>query len=163
MNTIDFASNLSFLRLERKLSVEQLAEQLGTSPETVFAWECASTSPTLDQMMRLSALYGLPLDELVRNPKPRPASDPPSSLSRPVPAPALEPAPEPAARPPEPTPNRAQPQKKIIFGVILSIILVIIFVILAILIFVPETMPFLYRAIHAPLAAMEDALHSFKI
>ena len=71
MNPIEFAHNLFSLRMERHMTVETLAEALGVTPEIVCEWECAKTSPSLDQMNRLAKVYGIPLDEIIRNPKPR--------------------------------------------------------------------------------------------
>lgn len=95
MNPIEFARNLFALRMERGMTVEELAEALNTSPETVCEWECAKTSPSLDQMNRLARLYGISLDEVIRNPKPHDTI--------PVP-PVPQTAEEPKAEEPKPTP-----------------------------------------------------------
>lgn len=71
MNPIEFSSNLFALRKEHNLTVEELAELLSVTPEAICEWECAKTSPTMEQMDRLAKIYRIPLDEIVRNPKPR--------------------------------------------------------------------------------------------
>ena len=71
MNPIEFSSNLFALRKEHRLTVEELAELLNVTPEAICEWECAKTSPTMEQMDRLAKIYRIPLDEIVRNPKPR--------------------------------------------------------------------------------------------
>ena len=88
MNPIEFSSNLFALRKEHKLSVEELAELLNVTPEAICEWECAKTSPTMEQMDRLAKIYRIPLDEIVRNPKPR----------REIPMPEEEPSEEPPAQ-----------------------------------------------------------------
>lgn len=96
MNSIEFARNLFGLRTERGLSIEDLAAALGATPELICEWECAKTSPSLDMMMRLSELYGVPLDELIRNPKPHTPVIPPPPIWQEEPI--EEPTPEPEAK-----------------------------------------------------------------
>ncbi|MBP3301412.1 MAG: helix-turn-helix transcriptional regulator [Clostridia bacterium] len=71
MNPIEFSTNLFALRRENNLSVEELANLLNVTPEIICEWECAKTSPTMEQMDRLAKIYRIPLDQIVRNPKPR--------------------------------------------------------------------------------------------
>lgn len=66
MNSIEFARNLFALRMEHGYSVEALAEAMELSPELICEWECAKTSPTLDNMMKLASVYGISLVEIVR-------------------------------------------------------------------------------------------------
>ena len=70
MNSIEFARNLVLLRREHRMTIEDLASAMEVSVELVCQWECAKTSPTLDQMNRLAKVYGIPLAEVIRSPKP---------------------------------------------------------------------------------------------
>lgn len=70
MNPIEFARNLFLLRRANRMTIEELAQAMEVTPEVVCAWECAKTSPSLDQMNRLAKVYGVPLAEIIRNPKP---------------------------------------------------------------------------------------------
>lgn len=116
MNPIEFARNLFALRMERGMTVEELAEALEISPETICEWECAKTSPSLDQMNRLARLYGIPLDEVIRNPKPHdtipvppiPQPSPSSEEEAQTPSPVAEKAPVGESAP---TPSRRKKRK----------------------------------------------------
>lgn len=70
MNPIEFSSNLFLLRREHKMTIEELADALEVTPELICEWECAKTSPTIEQMNRLSKVYGIPLADIIRAPKP---------------------------------------------------------------------------------------------
>lgn len=131
MNPIEFARNLFTLRMEHKMTAEDLAEALGVTPETVCEWECAKTSPSLDQMNRLAKVYGIPLDQVIRNPKP-PREDLPEPPAPFVPAPAPEPVaaePEDEALPaPEepPMPGRKKERGRLAEAIVLLLLLGII-------------------------------------
>lgn len=106
MNAIEFARNLFSLRMERRMTIEDLADALGVPPETVCEWECAKTSPSLDNMNKLAKLYGIPLDEIIRNPKPH------DNIPVPPPAPAEEPEEMPSEEEPLPEPEKpASPRR----------------------------------------------------
>lgn len=70
MNSIEFARNLFLLRREHRMTIEELASAMEVSEELVCQWECAKTSPTLEQMNRLAKVYGIPLADVIRSPKP---------------------------------------------------------------------------------------------
>lgn len=46
------------LRVERRLTQEQLAEKLYVSFQTVSKWETGTTSPDLSQIVPLARLFG---------------------------------------------------------------------------------------------------------
>lgn len=94
MNPIEFARNLFALRMEHRMTIEALAEALEVSPELICEWECAKTSPSLEQMTRLAKIYAIPLDEIIRNPKPH------APVAAPAPAPVEEVAPPPVQEEP---------------------------------------------------------------
>lgn len=75
------------LRTERGMSQEALAAALGVSRQSVSKWETDASVPELDKLVKLSALFGVSLDELVLGEKPE-AEAAPGAAS------ASEPAPE---------------------------------------------------------------------
>ena len=52
------------LRVERRMTQEQLAEKLFVSFQTVSKWETGTTSPDLSQIVPLARLFGITTDEL---------------------------------------------------------------------------------------------------
>ncbi len=86
-------------RTERGLSQLEVAEQLDVSRQSVSKWETDGAVPDLDKLVKLSGLFGVTMDELVKGE--RPAA--PEGEA----APASEaPAPESAAPPPAQVPTR---------------------------------------------------------
>ena len=71
------------LRTGRGMSQEDLASALEVSRQSVSKWETGASVPELDKLMKLSALFGVTLDELVTGEK---QAAPP--LEPPVPEPA---------------------------------------------------------------------------
>ena len=57
---------LSHLRTGAGLSQDALAEQLGVSRQSVSKWETDGSVPELDKLVRLSQVFGVTLDELVK-------------------------------------------------------------------------------------------------
>lgn len=60
------AEKLLALRTERGLSQEDLAEQMGVSRQSVSKWETDQSVPDLDKIIKLADLFGVTVDELVR-------------------------------------------------------------------------------------------------
>lgn len=60
------AEKLLALRTEKGLSQEDLAEQLGVSRQSVSKWETGQSVPDLDRIIKLADLFGVTVDELVR-------------------------------------------------------------------------------------------------
>lgn len=58
------------LRTERNLSQGDLAEALDVSRQSISKWETNSSVPELDKLVKLSELFEISLDELVRDKKP---------------------------------------------------------------------------------------------
>lgn len=73
---IEIANRLVTLRKEKKLSQEALAEKLGISRQAVSKWERAEASPDTDNLILLSRIYGMSLDDLLQTedeiPRPEP-------------------------------------------------------------------------------------------
>lgn len=59
------ANKLYELRKKSGLSQEELAEKLGVSRQAVSKWERAEASPDTDNLIALSNLYNISLDELI--------------------------------------------------------------------------------------------------
>ena len=59
---------LTALRKEKGLSQMELAEALGVSRQAVSRWEVGASAPGMENLLALSRLYGVPLDELVGGP-----------------------------------------------------------------------------------------------
>ena len=71
------AEKLLALRTEKGLSQEDLAEQLGVSRQSVSKWETGQSVPDLDKIIKLADLFGVTVDELVREGKrPQPPQPP---------------------------------------------------------------------------------------
>lgn len=63
---IEIANRLVNLRKRNHLSQEALAEKLGISRQAVSKWERAEASPDTDNLILLSKLYHVSLDELLK-------------------------------------------------------------------------------------------------
>ena len=61
------AEGIFALRTQMGLSQEELAEQLGVSRQSVSKWETGQSVPDLDKLIKLADLFGVTLDELVRD------------------------------------------------------------------------------------------------
>ncbi len=63
----DLSVRLQKIRKENNLSQEALAEKLGISRQTVSEWECGDITPDLNNLIALSEIYGISVDELIGN------------------------------------------------------------------------------------------------
>lgn len=61
-----FGQRLYELRKEKNLSQEDLAEQLGVSRQSVSRWENGTASPDFEKTVRLSELFGVTTDYLLK-------------------------------------------------------------------------------------------------
>lgn len=59
------SSNLRRLRLERGMTQEQVAQQLGVTRQALSSYESGRTRPDIDTLARLCGIYGTDLDEIV--------------------------------------------------------------------------------------------------
>lgn len=62
---IEIAERLLYYRKKNGYSQEQLAEAIGVSRQAVSKWERAEASPDTDNLIALSKLYNVSLDELM--------------------------------------------------------------------------------------------------
>ncbi|MCI8621880.1 MAG: helix-turn-helix transcriptional regulator [Clostridia bacterium] len=65
-NYKSFGAYLKALRAEKALTVEEIAEKMKIKIETVKKWERNLEIPTLDDMYKLSELYQVPCEHLLR-------------------------------------------------------------------------------------------------
>ena len=71
------AEKILALRTERGMSQDDLAEKLGVSRQSVSKWETAQSTPDLDKIIKLADLFGVSVDQLVRDgERPRPPEPP---------------------------------------------------------------------------------------
>ena len=61
------ADKIIFLRKQNGWSQEQLAEQLGVSRQSVSKWESSLSMPDLDKIMKMSSLFGVSTDYLLKD------------------------------------------------------------------------------------------------
>ena len=61
------AEKLKFLRKQAGLSQEQLAEKLGVSRQAVTKWETDAGIPDIENVIAISALFDISIDELLSN------------------------------------------------------------------------------------------------
>ena len=62
---MELANRLASYRKKAGLSQEELADKLRVTRQAVSKWECGESSPDTDNLIALSKLYGVTLDELV--------------------------------------------------------------------------------------------------
>lgn len=62
-----FAEKLKSIRKQTGLSQEQLAEKLGVSRQAITKWETDTGIPDIENMMAISALFDISIDELLSN------------------------------------------------------------------------------------------------
>ena len=65
MDLVKIGKFLQELRKEKRLTQEQLAEQIGVSRRTVSRWETGSNLPDLDVLIELSDIYSVDLREIL--------------------------------------------------------------------------------------------------
>lgn len=66
INMARTAANIKSLRIKSGYSVREIQSVFSfSSPEAVYAWEKGKYLPTIDNMIVLSALYGVSVDEIV--------------------------------------------------------------------------------------------------
>lgn len=64
-----FAEKLKTIRRQAGMSQEKLAEKIGVSRQAVTKWETDAGIPDIDNIMAVSALFGISMDELLSNEK----------------------------------------------------------------------------------------------
>ena len=64
---MNIAKNLKKLRQDNNLSQEDIAEKLNTSFKTVSHWETGYSEPSLTQLEKLSKIFDVTIDELIKD------------------------------------------------------------------------------------------------
>lgn len=64
---MSLSEKITALRTEQKLSQGDVAEKLGVSRQSVSKWETGQSVPELDKIVKLADLFGVSVDELVRD------------------------------------------------------------------------------------------------
>ena len=64
-----FAAKLKSIRKQAGMSQEQLAEKLGVSRQAVTKWETDAGIPDIENMMAISSLFDISIDQLLSNEK----------------------------------------------------------------------------------------------
>ena len=62
---MEFQENLALLRRARGLSQQDLAEALEVSRQAVSRWEVGASTPSTENLLALSKLFGVSVDELI--------------------------------------------------------------------------------------------------
>lgn len=62
-----FAEKLKIIRKQAGFSQERLAEKLGVSRQAITKWETDTGIPDIENIMAISALFGISIDELLSN------------------------------------------------------------------------------------------------
>ncbi len=62
---MEFYENLKALRKENKIDQTKLAKELKVSPKTISHWETGYTEPSIAQLVSLSKIFNVSLDELI--------------------------------------------------------------------------------------------------
>ncbi len=65
-NGMSFQKNLVQLRAREGMTQEELAEIMGVSRSTIAKWEGGSGIPRIDNVIRLSRLFQVTIDELLQ-------------------------------------------------------------------------------------------------
>ena len=67
---MDIGTKLQKARLQAKLTQEQVAESLGVSRQTISNWENEKTYPDIISVIKMSDLYAVSLDHLLKEEQP---------------------------------------------------------------------------------------------
>lgn len=79
------ATKLTELRQKNGLSQNQLAEELDVCRQAISKWELGKAVPTTDNLIALSRLYGVTVDELLSGSEPPEQAPKPEAAPKPVP------------------------------------------------------------------------------
>lgn len=116
---MELREKLCDLRKEHRISQLEVAEKLGVSRQTVSRWETGTSVPTTENLMRLSTLYGVPLDVWLRE------GWAPSDLSEPLEAVPELSIPEPPAQEPSTPKNKMLLRRPTLKAVLLAVVLAV--------------------------------------
>lgn len=66
MNSIEIGTYLSELRKYYKITQDELAEKLGVTRQAVSKWERGNTIPDIESLLKLSELYGVTVNDILK-------------------------------------------------------------------------------------------------
>ena len=61
-----FSEKLIMLRKNKKWSQEDLGNELGVARQTVSKWELGETTPEMDKLLKMSEIFEITIDELMK-------------------------------------------------------------------------------------------------
>ena len=67
MMKINFSNNLKLLRTAKKLSQKDLATKMNITIKTISHWETGYTEPSISQLVMLSEIFDISIDDLILN------------------------------------------------------------------------------------------------
>lgn len=76
---MEFYEKLYALRKEANMTQSNLAEKLNVSRQAVSRWEMGTAMPDIDNLIRMSDLFGVSLDDLLKNREDAPEGEIPLS------------------------------------------------------------------------------------
>lgn len=62
---MNLAENIAYLRKQKKISQEELAEIMSVSRQTISKWETGQINPELEKLIKLSNVFSCSLNELI--------------------------------------------------------------------------------------------------
>lgn len=66
VNMTATGANIRAIRLRRGLSVRQLQEIFGfATPQAIYKWQRGTALPTVDNLVVLSGVFGVPVDDIL--------------------------------------------------------------------------------------------------
>ena len=66
INAAATGKNIELLRKQRGLSVRDLQDVLGfATPQAIYKWQHGTSLPTVDNLVLLSAVFRVPIDEII--------------------------------------------------------------------------------------------------
>ncbi len=66
---MEFGNKLKKLRMDEGMSQEDLSRELSVSRQAVYKWESNRGYPDIDNLIRISDIFNVTIDELIRNDK----------------------------------------------------------------------------------------------
>jgi transcriptional regulator with XRE-family HTH domain len=64
---MELGEQLQKLREQKNMSREELAQEMNVSRQAVYKWENNKGYPDIENLIKLSELYEITLDELIKN------------------------------------------------------------------------------------------------
>jgi transcriptional regulator with XRE-family HTH domain len=64
---MELGEQLQRLREQKNMSREELAQEMNVSRQLVYKWENNKRYPDIENLIKLSELYEITLDELIKN------------------------------------------------------------------------------------------------